>query len=236
MALRSPSTMSGTRTLPVMSRMISRFTSAPPEARGQDADALLVELRHPLHRLGAGGRPAHVDLMRAIDHEAHELPAMKHGRRNEEVRQVPRAHEEVVEDDGIPRLHGRGGVLAHHVADDGGHGAQVAGTEVALGDHLATGVEERGGEVAPLAHRLRVRGLAEGRPRLVGDGLERRPDYAARDGVDASGGHAHAEPPISMIRFPWPSTVAWSSGRRITVVSRSSITAGPVTKTPRARR
>ena len=33
MALRSPSTISGTRTFPVMSRMTSRFTSPPRQSR-----------------------------------------------------------------------------------------------------------------------------------------------------------------------------------------------------------
>src|SRR5262249_1156808 len=169
-------------------------------------------------------------------HEAHEPPVVEHGGGDEEVRQVPRAHEEVVEDNGVPRLHDLDGILPHHVTHDRGHGAQVAGAEVALSDHLATSVEERGGEVAPLAHRLRVCGLAEGCSRLVGDGLERRPDHAARDGIDAYGRHAHAEPPIAMIRFPWRSTMAWSSGRGVTGGSRSSITPGPGTDTPGRRR
>ena len=55
--------------------------AAAPEPGGQDADALLVELADPLDGLGARRRPAHVDLVRAVDDEADEPVAVEHRRR-----------------------------------------------------------------------------------------------------------------------------------------------------------
>ena len=170
--------------------------AAAPEPGGQDADALLVELADPLDGLGAGRRPAHVDLVRAVDDEADEPVAVEHRRREEEVGQVARAHVEVVEHDGVAGLENLRRILVQDVADEGGHGAQVPGAEVTLGDHPPAGVEEGRGEVAALADGLRVGGLAEGRPRFLGDRLERGPHHALGDRVYPGDHGRHDTTPV----------------------------------------
>ena len=117
-----------------------------------DHDALLLE-RAAVggHRARARGRPRRRDARGWRRSRAARL-AVEDGRDDGDVGQVGAAGERVVEDPGDP-----GGVLCvEHRGDRGGHRAEVHGDVLGLHDHLAVGVEQRGGGVAAL---LDVRGV-----------------------------------------------------------------------------
>ena len=170
--------------------------AAPRDAHREDPEPLLERLAH-LDDLGARHRAPHVDVVGDVDREPGEPSVHEEGRSHEAVRVVPRAHERVVEEDAVARLEVRGGEVVEDVAHHVGHGPEVTGREVALGDEPSARVEEAGGEVVALAHRGRIGGVAEGRSHVVRDRDEAVPEDAQGHRIDG-----RCFPPFFMAFFP----------------------------------
>ena len=127
----------------------------------QDADAFGEGVLGPLHALRPRHDAAHVDVVRRVDDVTDQRTlVVEHRLHEEEVREVPRAEGGVVGDDDVARLQRLHRDVVQHVLHGERHRAEMAGREVALGDHPAEPVEDGGGEVVALAHGLRKRGAA----------------------------------------------------------------------------
>ena len=99
-----------------------------------------------------GTAAADVGVVGAAGREADQLVAREDRRDRGDVGQVRAAAVGVVEDPGVAL----GVVLVEHGGDRAGHRAQVHGDVLGLHDHLAAGVEQRGGGVAALLDVGRV--------------------------------------------------------------------------------
>src|SRR5207249_1837351 len=97
----------------------------------------------------------------------------------------------------------------------------------ALGGHPALAVEEGDAEVLALPGLDRVGGALDRGADLDTDRLQRAPDDAQRDGINA-----HEKPPTLTSRVPCSSTSPLVPGGRMVVDSRSSTIAGPSSVAP----
>src|SRR5262249_11896000 len=113
-----------------------------------------------------------------------------------------------------------------------------SGREVALRDHLPVPVKYRRREIVAFADGFRESRPAHRRSHLLGDRDQAFPEHRQGNGVNRlrRGGlrfhDSHHRPPISIIKCPFPPTVALSPGRTTVVASRSSMSAGPSTYLP----
>src|SRR3989442_4339932 len=200
-----------------------------------------------LDALAAGALAADVGVVEDVHRETDQLTLVERGLRDEEVRQVPRAEQRIVHENGIARTQRLDGVRGERALDGEGHGPHVPGTVRPLSDHAPLGVEDRHGEVLTLTRLLGVGGLTDRRPDLDRDPLQRPPDNAEGDRVRSSGGGEagalrrwravgavwlrHSN---STRRLAYSSTAAEAPGGRTVVDSRSSTIAGPVRRAPAA--
>jgi hypothetical protein len=139
------------------------------QVQRRDAQALAVDVLGARHRAGDGA--AHVGVVRAVGAEEirPRAPGQEHGRDDGQVGQVRAAAVGIVEQHGVARSHRHAldrGLDAHR------RRAQVDRQVRGLADHAPAAVEERAGEVAPLADVGRERGAQERRAHLLGRGRE----------------------------------------------------------------
>jgi hypothetical protein len=195
--------------------------------------ALLEVVEDALDRLAAGAHPADVGVVEDVGGEADE-PALVRERRldHEEVREVPRAEERAVEQHDVPGPELVAGERLDRVLRGERHRAHVAGAVGALGHHPPRGVEEADREILALARLLRVRGPVNGGADLHRNRLERAPDDAEGDGIEAR----HRASVMLTRRFAHGSTSAAVPGGSTVVDSASSTTAGPSMCAPTGRR
>ncbi len=112
----------------------------------RNTQALLVDFRRQRH--AAGAHAADVGMVGAVRNvESRLLCGVEDPGDERDVRQVRAALERIVEHDDVARLELR---LLQSPLDRHGHGAQVHGDVVALGQHPPRNVEDRSRKIAAL--------------------------------------------------------------------------------------
>ena len=160
----------------------------PAETHRQDAETFLEGLRHAVDLLRARCGAADIHLVSRGGDIAEQVGSFEDGHDLEEVGEMPGPHPAVVHQDAVAGLQRLRRIGLGHMADDEGHGAQMARREIALGDHPALCIEHRGGEVVAFADSLAEGSVAHGRAEFFRDGNDRVPDDGEGDGVDGLSG------------------------------------------------
>src|SRR5206468_1129621 len=160
-----------------------------PHFGRRDAKAFLEIVEDAFDALAAGPLPADVGVVEDVHNEADRLALVEHRLGDEKIGQMPRAEERIVEQNGVAGSKGVDRMSRERVLDDEGHRAHVTRRVRPLRDHAPLGVEDRHGEILPLARLLRVGGPVDRRADLDRDRLERAPDDAEGDRVDGGQGH-----------------------------------------------
>ena len=155
------------------------------EPHRRDDQPLLVDLaRHPDAPRGAA---PHVDVVRDVRHVAEERSLVEHGGDEGDVVQVHPAQVGVVDEDAVARGEVIGPVGPDRPRHDVGERAQVRRLGEGLGDRAQVAVEERTGEIAAGLDVRGIRGAAERRPHLFGDGEQGVANDLEADGIDVGG-------------------------------------------------
>ena len=158
-----------------------------PDLGGWDAQSFLEVIEDPDDTLTARTLAADVGVMQDVDGEADQRAVVKGRLRDEEIREVTRPEQRIVEQDRVTGAQALHRVRGQRILHRERHGAHVTGRVRALSHHAPRRIEHRHREVLALARLLGIGRLVNGGADLDGDRLERAPDDAERDGI----GRAH---------------------------------------------
>ena len=140
--------------------------------------------------LGRHADAAHVDHMAGGGKEGHEFSPEENRRHHHIVKQMASAEPGVIRHIDIAGLHGGLREVFEEVADGGGHGVHVARRSGhGLGDHVAIGVIDTGGEIACFTGNCAEGGAQQGLGLFFDDGDEAVPHHLGANGFEGFPAH-----------------------------------------------
>ena len=153
------------------------------ETHGQNAQTFLESFRYPMNFLRARCRPAHIHLMGGTGDISNQAVVDKNRHDLKGIREMAGTHEAVIQQNAVAGAQSVGRKVFDSVPGTGGHGAEMAGAEIALGNQASRAVEQGGGEIISLPHPFGKGGVAQSGAQFLGNGHQGIPDHGQSNRV-----------------------------------------------------